>query len=493
MAQGSGIVGARRRVVAAVAAGILLWSSTGVAGADEGAEAPAAPAAAEVAETGQVGILEDSDPCAFESGTDPVDPYETFDVVYYELGYLCDAEIWGMAVELRRSGNSFLSQPFELEFWLDGARSQGSFSDNLLYFCWAGRSNVVIDAAAVASGTAPIYRSQTCLDYAGSSPAVGDAEVVLLDPWTLVVFVDARLIGSPPVNDLLGGIEPADGRGGINAGYRERFPDNGLLDVSTPPTTFVPKADPGGARRSEAHSIFRLYAAYLGRQPDVPGLAYWQDEYFSCRRSLNDISAFFASSPEFLARYGSLSEWDFVRLVYWNVLGRPGENEGLYHWTSILVSRVQTKGQVMTGFTESAEYVQRTGTEPPSPPVCIAKGVTDSVYRLYQAYFLREPDAGGERHWNQQYGRCLVQLAAVSDAFASSPEFAARYGSLSDRAFVELVYQNVLGRPGEAGGVDYWTAMLQQGALSRGGVMIGFSESAEMRGRTGTAAPVSPC
>jgi hypothetical protein len=478
-------------MVAAVAAGLLLWSSTGVAEANDSAEATAEPAAPEVAETGQVGILEDVDLCAFESATDPVD-YHTFDVVYYELGYLCDAEIWGMTVGLRRSGNSFLSQPFELELWLDGARQTATFINNRHTFCWEGRSNVVISAAALSSGAAPVYRPGACFDR-GRSPAVGDAEVVLLDAWTLVVFVDARMIGSPPVNDLLGGIEVADGFSGIDASFNERFPDLGLLEVSTPPPTFVPTAEPGGARRSEAHSIFRLYAAYLGRQPDAPGLAYWQDEYFSCRRSLNDISAFFASSPEFQARYGALSEWDFVRLIYWNVLGRPGENEGLYHWTSILVSRVQTKGQVMTGFTESAEYVQRTGTEPPSPPVCVAKGVTDSVYRLYQAYFLREPDAGGERHWNQQYGRCLVPLAAVSDSFASSPEFAARYGSLSDRAFVELVYQNVLGRPGETSGVDYWTGMLQQRALTRGGVMIGFSESAEMRERTGTAAPVSPC
>jgi len=44
---------------------------------------------------------------------------------------------------------------------------------------------------------------------------------------------------------------------------------------------------------------------------------------------------------------------------------------------------------------------------------------------------------------------------------------------------VELVYRNVLGRPGDPSGVTYWTGQLDAGKKGRGQVMIGFSESAE--------------
>ena len=39
-----------------------------------------------------------------------------------------------------------------------------------------------------------------------------------------------------------------------------------------------------------------------------------------------------------------------------------------------------------------------------------------------------------------------------------------RYGSLTNRQFVETVYLNVLGRPGDAGGnANYWTGQLYWG------------------------------
>ena len=61
----------------------------------------------------------------------------------------------------------------------------------------------------------------------------------------------------------------------------------------------------------------------------------------------------------------------------------------------------------------------------------------------------------------------------------------ATYGALSNRAFVELVYNNVLGRQGDGGGVAHWEGQLN-GGRDRGSVMVGFSESAEFILATGT-------
>lgn len=106
-----------------------------------------------------------------------------------------------------------------------------------------------------------------------------------------------------------------------------------------------------------------------------------------------------------------------------------------------------------------------------------------SVTRLYRAYFLRLPDTDGLSYWVDRR-RAGTSLASISASFASSPEFRRLYGSLSNRAFVELVYRNVLGRPGEESGIAYWTGQLDSRATDRGRVMIGFSESAEHTSRT---------
>lgn len=100
------------------------------------------------------------------------------------------------------------------------------------------------------------------------------------------------------------------------------------------------------------------------------------------------------------------------------------------------------------------------------------------VIRLYQAYFLRLPDKSGLSYWVGKY-RNGTKISDISQQFARSSEFTRRYGTLTNRRFVEQIYLNVLGRPGEASGIDYWTGRLDSKAQNRGQVMVGFSESSE--------------
>lgn len=121
------------------------------------------------------------------------------------------------------------------------------------------------------------------------------------------------------------------------------------------------------ATQAQRDSVLRLYRAYFLRAPDSAGLAYWAEQYASGRRSLASISEFFARSDEFRARYGSLSDAEFVRLVYLNVLGRLPDSQGQSHWTGVL-RRGSSRGLIMLGFSESAEFQRKTGTVPPEKP-----------------------------------------------------------------------------------------------------------------------------
>ncbi len=109
------------------------------------------------------------------------------------------------------------------------------------------------------------------------------------------------------------------------------------------------------------------------------------------------------------------------------------------------------------------------------------------VARLYEAALDRLPDQGGLNFWigAVQHGQPLSNLAA---GFIASAEFRSRFGDMADNgAFVDRLYLNVLNRPGEAEGRQFWTNSMNNGA-SRADVLVAFSESAE--NKAGTAALV---
>ena len=108
------------------------------------------------------------------------------------------------------------------------------------------------------------------------------------------------------------------------------------------------------------------------------------------------------------------------------------------------------------------------------------QGSAGDVARLYRAYFGRIGDTSGLTYWTgrRQGG---TSLAAVSSSFASSSEFESTYGDLDASEFVELVYQNTLGRAPDAHGREYWTGRLVEGTLSRSSLMTMFATSSEFR------------
>lgn len=99
------------------------------------------------------------------------------------------------------------------------------------------------------------------------------------------------------------------------------------------------------------------------------------------------------------------------------------------------------------------------------------------AYRMYEAALNREPDDQGLASWINflDHGGAPIDMASL---FIASPEFNGLYGSLSNEAFVDQLYINVLDREGEPEGVFVWTNALNSG-LSRSQVLLGFSESPE--------------
>jgi Domain of unknown function (DUF4214)/Bacterial Ig-like domain/Lipase (class 3) len=112
-----------------------------------------------------------------------------------------------------------------------------------------------------------------------------------------------------------------------------------------------------------------------------------------------------------------------------------------------------------------------------------ATGNAEEAARLYQAALNRLPDPGGLDFWTAQLDSQTLGTNDVALEFIQSAEFNARYGSLDNQSFVQQLYQNVLGRAGESGGLQFWTGQLDAGT-SRAQVLVGFSDSMENKVNT---------
>lgn len=158
--------------------------------------------------------------------------------------------------------------------------------------------------------------------------------------------------------------------------------------------------------------VARLYFAFFQRIPDYGGLTYWISR-FRGGESLDAIANYFAASPEFAQAYGALDNTQFVARVYLNVLGRAPDPGGLSYWTSELASGRRSRGQVMTGFSESPEY-----------RAVISNEV--AVTMIYMGMLRRGPDPGGFNHWVDYVDRGNSGLDLIN-GFLASAEYRARF------------------------------------------------------------------
>ena len=153
----------------------------------------------------------------------------------------------------------------------------------------------------------------------------------------------------------------------------------------------------------------------------------------------------------------------FAMQQYRDFLGREGEPAGVQYWGTQVQSNAQTRAQVVTGFFNSSEF----------------QGDVAPVVRLYLGTFLRIPDYAGVTYWVSQKKSGAQTLPQIARFFATSAEFVSRYGALSNSAFVTQLYQNILGRAPSASENAYWTGQLTSNAMTRGQVLLAFTDSAE--------------
>jgi hypothetical protein len=158
--------------------------------------------------------------------------------------------------------------------------------------------------------------------------------------------------------------------------------------------------------------VSRLYLAYYKRLPDTDGLKYWIEQKIN-GMTLNDMSQHFADAPEFKSTYGTLSDEEFVKLVYQNVLNRSADQSGLNYWKGLLVDKTLVRGSVMTGFSESEENKKLTINN-------------IRVISFYYGMLRRAPDESGYNYWVLQFSNGIAANALLN-AFYLGDEYQGRF------------------------------------------------------------------
>jgi hypothetical protein len=106
--------------------------------------------------------------------------------------------------------------------------------------------------------------------------------------------------------------------------------------------------------QGNAGQAYRLYQAAFDRAPDLPGLGFQMND-LDMGYSLAHVAQNFIDSPEFQRTYGpSISNTEFITLLYRNVLNREPEAAGLqYHLDEFAAG--DTRANMLTHFSESPE------------------------------------------------------------------------------------------------------------------------------------------
>jgi len=233
-----------------------------------------------------------------------------------------------------------------------------------------------------------------------------------------------------------------------------------------------------------AASVYRLYGATLARAPDALGLGNWVHGIEIGAISLRTAATGFVESAEFQSRYGAPDENVFVTLLYNNVLGRAPEPSGLAGWANALRAGLP-RTEVVTGFSESAEYAAKTSGEV-SEGLWVVDVSAVNALRCYLGVLGRLPDAAGLAAWTAGGDNGLT-LSDMLSGFTASGEFAANTGALGTRGYVTYLYRTALHREPDAAGLDAWANAVDRGAFSRFDLVVQFAASTELTSQVSEA------
>lgn len=225
--------------------------------------------------------------------------------------------------------------------------------------------------------------------------------------------------------------------------------------------------------------VTRLYMNFFGRNPDRTGFPKWVNLLADGQVTGVEVILGFYESREFQSK--TLSDEEFINIVYRTVFGRDVDRRGREAWLGVLDSGC-TRYKVMEGLLNSQEMKRQCeamkvepGSYISTETVDINYEVTSFVARMYRLVLDRRPDKKGIVRWVEALVNGNATGADVAYGFFGSKEFSER--SLSDEDFVKTIYGSMLDREPDEKGLASWVSALEE--YDRMEVVMGVAQSKE--------------
>lgn len=104
--------------------------------------------------------------------------------------------------------------------------------------------------------------------------------------------------------------------------------------------------------------ILELYVAFFNRVPDADGLVYWIDQVAAGTSITTIAESFYSAALQYSSITGyttSMTNADFIKIVYKNALGRSSVDEsGMSYWSSSLATGKESRGSLVVTIINSA-------------------------------------------------------------------------------------------------------------------------------------------
>ena len=237
--------------------------------------------------------------------------------------------------------------------------------------------------------------------------------------------------------------------------------------------------------------VTRLYNVCLDRDPDTDGFNHWCNRLSNYEISGSEAAYGFIFSPEFQNK--SVTNEQYVELMYNCFFGRASDSEGKAHWLNQMDNGM-TRTQLYAGFTNSQEFdnlcasynIMRGQFNLTSPDSGYSTNTANRaqieafVTRLYDVCLGRAADADGLSYWTDRLANNESSGTEAAYGFFFSPEY--KNKNRSDSDFIDDLYNCFLGRAADADGKNFWMTQLglsYNGMSADCGVFNGFSQSQE--------------
>ncbi len=314
--------------------------------------------------------------------------------------------------------------------------------------------------------------------HAGNGTAGDQLELMVngagLEHWSNPYAAAAPMVDSSNPGMLaIGAIDPPTG--GTIASYSSHGPTNDgrtKPDMSAPScvasTAYAPRCFNGTSASTPVVAGAAALALSAGLASTPAGLAAYMRSATQDRGAPGLDNVYGRGSLRLFAGTSApfTSMGRLIERQYREFLGRPPTAGETLSWTRRFVLGSHVRADLVTSLRATTDN----------------RVHVDPIVRLYLAAFQRVPDRSGLEYWTRRK-RAGLSLTWISTYFAASTELTDRYGSLSDAQFVDRLYRNVLGRPADAAGMQFWRSELASGRRSRGRVLVEFSASGEFARR----------